>query len=232
MALPEAVSGPGHAFLDLYGALVTGPFVLGHLGQSLDGRIATETGHSHYVTGEENIIHLHRLRALADAVVVGAGTVASDDPALTVRHVPGVNPVRVVIDPTGRLESVHKIFTDSDAPTLVLTRVAEGPGERIVLPPAVTSDGGQGLDPKAILAVLKERGLDRVFIEGGGITVSTFLQAGLLDRLQIVVAPMLIGSGIPAINLPTIQKLDEALRPPCRIARMGSDVLFDFDLRN
>lgn len=205
--------------------LEDGPWVLAHLGQSLDGRIATASGKSHYVTGRENIVHLHRLRALADCVLVGAGTVAADDPALTVRHVPGCNPVRAVIDPLGRLPADRKIFTDGESRTLVLTGTADGPGERLVLPARP-----DGIAPTEILAVLRGLGLSRIFIEGGGRTVSGFLQAGLLDRLQIAVAPMLIGSGVPAITLPVIDSLDSALRPPCRIHPMGADVLFDFDL--
>jgi riboflavin-specific deaminase-like protein len=211
---------------DLCAGLEDGPWVIAHLGQSLDGRIATASGKSHYVTGLENIVHLHRLRALADCVLVGAGTVAADDPVLTVRHVPGRNPVRAVIDPMGRLPANRKIFTDGAARTLVLTGVADGPGERLLL--AAEPDG---IAPAGILAALRDLGLNRMFIEGGGRTVSSFLQAGLLDRLQIAVAPMMIGSGIPAITLPAIDSLDSALRPPCRIHPMGADVLFDFDLR-
>ncbi|EKE76377.1 RibD family protein [Oceanibaculum indicum] len=206
--------------------LEDGPWVLAHLGQSLDGRIATASGKSHYVTGQENIVHLHRLRALADCVLVGAGTVAADDPALTVRHVPGRNPVRAVIDPMGRLPRDRRIFTDGEARTLVLTGTVDGPGERFVLPARP-----EGIAPADILSALRGLGLSRIFIEGGGRTVSGFLQAGLLDRLQIAVAPMLIGSGVPAITLPVIDSLDSALRPPCRIHPMGADVLFDFDLR-
>ncbi|RKQ73402.1 RibD family protein [Oceanibaculum indicum] len=206
--------------------LEDGPWVLAHLGQSLDGRIATASGKSHYVTGQENIVHLHRLRALADCVLVGAGTVAADDPALTVRHVPGRNPVRAVIDPMGRLLRDRKIFTDGEVRTLVLTGTVDGPGERFVLPARP-----EGIAPADILSALRGLGLSRIFIEGGGRTVSGFLQAGLLDRLQIAVAPMLIGSGVPAITLPVIDSLDSALRPPCRIHPMGADVLFDFDLR-
>lgn len=93
-------------------------FVIGQLGQSLDGRIATESGHSHYINGREDIQRLHHLRALVDAVVVGAGTVAADDPRLTVRHAEGTNPVRVVLDPRGGLDPGRAVFTDGAAPTL------------------------------------------------------------------------------------------------------------------
>jgi len=91
---------------------------IGHLGQSLDGFIATPSGDSQFVTGDDNIVHLHRMRALSEAVVVGAGTVAADDPQLTVRHVPGANPLRVVFDPGRRLSHTYRVFTDQEADTL------------------------------------------------------------------------------------------------------------------
>src|SRR5262245_32586740 len=98
---------PQHAFVDLYmpicGATSTRPITVGHLGQSLDGFIATRAGDSQFVTGPENIVHLHRMRALSDAVVVGAGTVAADEPLLTTRQVAGPNPLRVVFEPGNRL---------------------------------------------------------------------------------------------------------------------------------
>src|SRR6185295_3168772 len=112
---------PRGGLLDLYlpicSATAAAPVTVGHLGLSLDGFIATPTGDSQFVTGHENILHLHRMRALCHAVVVGAGTVAADDPQLTTRHVPGHNPLRVVFDPTRRLTAEYRIFQDDDVPT-------------------------------------------------------------------------------------------------------------------
>lgn len=201
-------------------------WVLGQLGQSLDGRIATETGHSHYVTGEVNRTHVHRLRALCDAVVVGAGTAAADDPRLTVRLCPGGNPVRVILDPRGNLPPDLQVFQDRQAPTLRLCERDAVPrptaAEVIAFAPA---DGG--LTPESVLAALRARGLKRILIEGGGITVSRFLAAGLLDRLHLAVAPLLIGSGRPGVSLRRIASLNDAYRPQVRRFDMAPDTLFD-----
>ena len=111
--------------LDLYLPLrLPGDLVIAQAGQSLDGRIATASGHSHYVTGPEDIRRLHRLRALVDAVIVGASTIDADDPRLTVREVDGDNPVRVAIDPHDRLDRSRRIFRDGAAPTIVIHRRA------------------------------------------------------------------------------------------------------------
>ncbi len=226
-----------HMF-DLYLPVALGsegqPLTLGHLGQSLDGRIATEAGDSYYVTGEENILHLHRLRALSDAVIVGAGTVRHDDPQLTTRRAPGENPVRVVIDTERRLDGRYKVFTDGKAPTRLVSRAGAGAGSD-PLPGHVRAleiEAPEGrIPPAAIVAALRAEGLHSLFVEGGGVTVSRFLAAGVLDRLQVAVAPLIIGSGRPAFTLPPVGSLAEARRPPCRRFEMGEDVLFDFDLR-
>ena len=204
-------------------------FVVAHLGQSLDGRIAAANGASRWVTGELDIVHNHRMRALFDAVVVGAGTVRHDDPQLTVRAVPGADPVRVVLDTRRRLGPAYRLFTDGAAPTLLLCAAAlAGPGERHGQAEVVgVASAGRGLCPQAVLDVLAARGLRRVFIEGGGLTVSRFLAAGCLDRLQITVAPLIIGSGRPSITLPEIDQLGACLRPEVRRHVLGSDVLFD-----
>ena len=120
-------SDAARQLLDLYLPLqLESDPVIGQIGQSLDGRIATEQGHSHYITGPADIRRLHRLRALVDAVIVGAGTVAADDPRLTVRQVEGRNPVRVVLDPNGRLDDDRAVFRDGAARTVVIRRAPAG----------------------------------------------------------------------------------------------------------
>ena len=209
------------------------PMVLGHLGQSLDGFIATRGGESRFVTGQENIVHLHRLRAACDAVVVGATTVAADDPLLTTRLVPGANPLRVVLDPRRRLPRERRVFQDGAAPTLLVCDAAHvGPGERHARAEVIGApcDAGR-LDLGAVLAALHARGCHAVFVEGGGVTVSAFLTARLLDRLHVTIAPLLIGAGRPGLRLPPVASLADAQRGACGVFRMGEDVLFDFDLQ-
>ncbi|MGE0043370.1 MAG: RibD family protein [Vicinamibacterales bacterium] len=227
---------PRAEFLDLYlplcSATAARPLTLGHLGQSLDGFIATETGDSQFVTGSGNLQHMHCLRALCDAVVVGAGTVAADDPRLTTRLVEGPNPLRVVFDPARRVGPAARVFTDGAAPTLyACERSRVGPGETRVGHAEILPVGEGDDAARDLVAALRARGCARVFVEGGGVTVSTFLEAGLLDRLQIAVAPVLIGRGRPAVRLAPRASLSDCRRPAYRVFRMGGDVLFDCDLR-
>jgi diaminohydroxyphosphoribosylaminopyrimidine deaminase / 5-amino-6-(5-phosphoribosylamino)uracil reductase len=229
---------PAHALLDLYlpicSATAARPITVGHLGQSLDGFIAMHTGESQFVTGPQNILHLHRMRALCDAVIVGAGTVAADNPQLTTRHVAGPSPLRVVFDPSRRLTSEFRIFSDDAAPTMYAcarSLVAEGEthfGRAAILGLDAGSAGEQVVE---LLGALRARGGHRIFVEGGGVTVSAFLEANLLDRLHMAIAPLIIGDGRPAIRLPPRATLSECHRPRYRVFRMGGDVLFDCELR-
>jgi len=216
-------------FWRLYAPVAAGnaepAFVIGQLGQSLDGRIATPTGRSHYVNGPESIDHLHRLRALVDAVIVGAGTVLADDPRLTVRLVAGPNPARVAIDPGGRLPDTARLFADDGARRFVIQAAERRRPAGVTSITLAMRDGR--LNPRDIIAALAGHGLRRLLVEGGGKTVSQFLSAGALHRLHVTVAPVVIGSGPVGLALPPIDRLESALRPAAAIHRLGEDVLFD-----
>jgi diaminohydroxyphosphoribosylaminopyrimidine deaminase/5-amino-6-(5-phosphoribosylamino)uracil reductase len=223
--------------LDVYLPIVLAPvrdrpLVIAHLAQSLDGRIATTSGTSQWISGAQDQAHNHRMRALCDAVLVGAETIVHDDPQLTCREVEGTHPMRVVVDPTGRVGMDRRIFRDDAAPTVIITgasAAARAAGQP--LPAHVSRMEIPGLDerisPAAILDALWSRKVRRVFVEGGGVTVSTFLRDRLLDRLQITVAPVIIGSGRASITLPEIDSLEHALRPRMRRFALGPDLMFE-----
>ncbi|MEM7693427.1 MAG: RibD family protein [Pseudomonadota bacterium] len=204
------------------------PLVVSQLGQSLDGRIATETGHSHYINGEGALVFLHQLRAAVDAVVVGAGTAVADDPQLTVRRADGRNPARVLIDPRRRAGSDLRMLSlcRDNVPRVVFGPPRPGDPDGILHPPL-----GPAPTPADIVAALAERGFARLLIEGGAETISRFLAAGVVDRLCVAVAPLLIGSGRPGLTLPPIATLESAQRPPTTVIPLDGDVLFDCDLR-
>ena len=220
----------------IYGPLVAAarenrPFVIGQLGQSLDGRIATgtATGQPEMINGRAGIEHLHRLRALVDAVVVGVGTAIADNPQLTVRHVDGPHPIRVVVDPSGRLPDDARMLCNDGVGRIVIqacNHTRPDGIECIELP-----CGPEGMNPASILAALRDRGLRRILIEGGAHTLSRFLGEGLLDRLHVLVAPLILGHGISGIDLPGLGEIGNAIRPAMRAYGLpGGDILMDCEL--
>ena len=222
---------------DLYMPLCVGAdaaqLAIAHLGQSLDGRIATISGKSQFITGQENLVHAHRLRALCDAVLVGRRTVHEDDPQLTTRLCTGPSPVRVIVDPNRRLSTERRVFQNGASATLIICSTTASRAEthhgRAEVVALQTVEAR--LPVTAILAELRRRGLNRVFIEGGGVTVSRFVEARALSRLQVTVAPMVFGSGRPMLVLPEIDDLSQALTFDCRKFELGPDILFDCTFR-
>jgi len=219
---------------DLFGPLRQGAVddlvVVGQIGQSLDGRIATSSGHSHYINCVEGRTHLHRLRSLVDAVVVGIGTALVDDPQLTVRLVAGPSPARVVLDPRGRLPASARLLAADGVRRIVLTAAQTqarfSAGVEVV---KLADEAGQ-FAPSAILAALAGCGMRRILVEGGAHTVSKFLGARCLDRLHVMVAPMILGAGRAGLALAPIERVEQALRPPISAWPLGEDTLFDCDL--
>ena len=204
--------------------------VVGQIGQSIDGRIATVTGHSKYINGPAGLAHLHRLRALVDAVLIGIGTAVADDPLLTVRRCAGPSPARIILDPRGRLPPAAKVLNEDGIRRLVITAEGVRPKfpEGVEIVEIATRNGE--IAPAAILAALRERGLARVLIEGGAHTVSRFIAAGCLDRLHVMMAPIMLGAGQTGVTLKPIDRADQALRAPMRAHLIGEEVLLDCDL--
>ena len=207
------------------------PRVTLHFAQSLDGRIATRSGASRWISGPPATHFAHELRAAAGAVIVGSGTAIADDPRLTVRHVSGPQPLRVVLDGRARLSASARLLTDGAAPTVHVTHggVAAGSSpphvERWALP---AGPAGEGVDLGALLARLEERGVAAVLVEGGRGVITSFLRAGLVDRLIVTIAPMIVGAGIDAVGDLATVRIDQARRFATeRVIRLGDDVILD-----
>jgi riboflavin-specific deaminase-like protein len=223
------VSAPPDA-VDLLGTVTPRddrPYVVLKYAQTLDGRIATGTGDSKWISGEEERALSHALRAACDAVMVGVGTVLRDDCRLNVRMVPGASPLRVVLDSTLRTPSTALLF-DDDAPTVFLTtenatdddrkRVRDlGAGIR-VLP-----SGPGGVDVAAALAQLRSEGVRSVLVEGGAQVITSLLGSGLVDRIVVGTAPRIIGAGTEAVGDLGVARVTEGIALRNRSVHLTTD---------
>ncbi len=224
---------PDDAAMALYGPIASaaGSFVLAQVGQSLDGRIATPTGDARDISGPDGIAHLHRCRALVEAVVIGVETVRLDNPRLSVRAVAGPCPARVVIDCRADLSGEEGLFHDGGAPVIVI-QSRDAPRQSCPGAEIIRLDCHEnGIDPQDILDALAAHGLNRILVEGGARTIARFIDAGLVDHLHVAVAPLIIGSGPSGLSLPPIDRLTAAYRPQTDVYCLGSDILFDCRLK-
>jgi riboflavin-specific deaminase-like protein len=211
------------------------PFITISYAQSLDGRIATATGRSRWISGPETLKLAHRLRGENDVIVVGIGTVLQDDPELTCRMGGGKSPVRAILDSHLRTPVGSKIVRScKEVPTVVFSCKPVDENRRKVLQDrgvdvrVVASDDRGRISIRDAMGSLGESGYGRIFVEGGAATITSFLGSGLVDRMLVVTAPIILGQGISAVGDLRILEVDSALKPrEVSVEWMGKDLVWD-----
>ena len=198
--------------------MIARPTVTVSYAQTLDGRLATASGSSRWISAPDSLRFAHRLRAEHDAVAVGAGTACNDDPRLTVRLVPGDDPLRVVVDSTLRTPLSGALLANGAAQGTLLAvtdRAPEGRCEEALSLGAtvlkVPADAAGRVDLGALLAELYALGVRSVMVEGGAALITSFLHARLVDRLAVCIAPKILGRGIEAVGDLGISDLSDSL---------------------
>ncbi|CAN5585750.1 RibD family protein [soil metagenome] len=211
------------------------PSVTVSYAQTLDGRLATCTGSSQWISCRDSLRFAHTLRAKHDAVMVGAGTVVKDDPRLTVRHVEGPDPMRVVVDSSLRtpLDAAVLPVDACEGTILAVTEEVEDVRCEVVRSLGATVlklpvDSNKRVDLAVLLEALRERAINSVMVEGGATLITSLLRERLVDRLAVCVAPKILGSGIEAVGDLGIRDLADSLRlTNLSFIPYGTDIVVD-----
>jgi 5-amino-6-(5-phosphoribosylamino)uracil reductase/diaminohydroxyphosphoribosylaminopyrimidine deaminase/5-amino-6-(5-phosphoribosylamino)uracil reductase len=214
----------------------TRPFVTVKYAQTLDGRTATATGDSKWISGPESLRFAHELRAEHDAILVGVRTVLADDPQLNVRLVDGRDPLRVIIDTRLETPPGSRVLSGGAARgTLIVTSVTADAaragelqrlGAEVITAPRLKDS--DRLDLRAVLVSLQQRAISSILVEGGAAIVTSLLVEKLVDRLIVAIAPKLVGSGLDGVGDLGIRRLADALTFSSFTARpLGNDLIFD-----
>lgn len=201
--------------------------LIGQIGQSIDGKIALNNGKSHYINEKESIIYLHCLRSISDGVLVGVNTIIKDNPLLTTRKIKGQNPTRLIIDPSLKLTNKYKIFKDNNKNIIFTnsskrkklhnTTIVKFPKKNFTL---------------SIYKYLKKTSLKTILIEGGPTTLSHFIELKLLNYMQFIISPTIIGSGIDSLKLKPITNLKNAIRKKNTISKLGKEIIVTLDFNS
>ena len=210
------------------------PFITLAYAQSWDGSITTRCGETVSFSGEESLRLTHQLRSLHDGILVGIGTVLSDDPQLTVREWTGTNPQPIVLDSQLRTPGDARICQHPDKPCWIVTANsgAEAPAEGVELLPVSGSDG----DPQQVslieaMGLLQERGIRSLMVEGGAEVITAFLHAQLADSIVLTVAPKMVGGYKAVGDLQNGSRFDPLTIAPLHTGQAGADIIVWGDLQ-
>jgi diaminohydroxyphosphoribosylaminopyrimidine deaminase/5-amino-6-(5-phosphoribosylamino)uracil reductase len=212
------------------------PFVTVKFASTLDGRIATTTGDSQWISSPASLRLAHRLRRRHDAIMVGIGTVLRDDPRLTVRLVNGRDPLRVIIDSRLRIPLAARVIAEGAAHHTLIAATLQAPDDRVdeleklgaevLLLPA--SPAAPGVNLFELLEALGRRRVASLLVEGGAGIITSLLAGGLVDRLVVAIAPKIIGRGVEAVGDLGINSLGDAITfSSVKVRKLGPDVIFD-----
>ncbi len=199
-------------------------FYIGQIGQSLDGKIALLNGNSHYINDKNSISYLHSLRSICDAVVVGVNTIRKDDPLLTTRAIKGPNPQRIIIDPSLKLTNKYQVFKDG-MPNIIFTHSKINKKFNNTQIYKLPERNFTNL----IYQNINRLGYKLVLVEGGSKTISKFLENELLNIMQFIIAPTIIGSGINSINIEPITNLKNVIKTKNNIYKFGKEIIVSLE---
>src|SRR5918992_3502896 len=217
------------------GLEIVRPTVTVSYAQTLDGRLAAANGSSRWISSPESLRFAHQLRAQHDAVAVGAGTACNVDPRLTVRLVPGEDPLRVVVDSTLRTPLSAAVLADGAAKGTVLAVTERAPRRRCEEAESLGAtvlelpmDAAGRVDLRALLSELHSLGVRSVMVEGGASLITSFLHDRLVDRLAVCIAPKILGRGIEAVGDLGIADLTDSLTlVDTSVTSYGVDLVLD-----
>jgi riboflavin-specific deaminase-like protein len=195
-------------------------FFIAQLGQSLDGKIALFNGNSHYINSKKSILYLHALRSICDGLLVGVNTIIKDNPLLTTRNMKGSSPMRIIIDPSLKLTNRLNIFKDGNKNIVFTQKVSNKKLNNTIIYKLPKKNF-----TKLIYQKIIDLNFNYILVEGGATTISNFLEQELLDIMQFIIAPIIIGSGIDSIKLKSISSLKNALRPKSHLYKLGDEII-------
>ncbi len=211
------------------------PYVTVKYAQTLDGRIATTTGDSQWISSDASRKYVHVLRNTNDCVIVGAGTVTADNPQLTVRHIKGKNPLRIIVDSKLRIPIKSSVLADDNPHQTIIATTSKAPAGKItaikklgVEVLVVKKERNGGVSLSSLLKELGKREIMSVLVEGGSEIITSLLKTNIVDKMIIPIAPMIIGKGLEAIGDLNINNIKDSIKfSSFKTMKKGEDFIFE-----